>query len=137
MGIEQTLISLVGKSQNFQFRVKESDLWQEDPWILDLKVLSSRALIHRLFEFSHQFLADNVLGAELAFAVTDLDYRHLAPTPLGSAITVRLTVEKTLRNHIFFLFIAYDEHEEIANGRINRVVLSKDVIGRSVLNKTL
>jgi len=137
MGIEQTLSNLVGQSQNYQFRVKESDLWQEDPWILDLKVLSSRALIHRLFEFSHQFLVENVFGGELAFAVTDLDYRHLAPTPLGSSITVRLSVENTLRNHINFLFVAYDEHEEIANGRISRVVLSKDLIGRNIQKKML
>jgi predicted thioesterase len=137
LGIEHILSTLVGRTYNYQFKVKEDDLWQEDPWILDLKVISSRALIHRLFEVSHQFLAENVIGAQLAFAVTELSIRHLEPTPLGAAITLQLTVEKAFRNHISFLFVAYDEHEEIANGSLSRAIISKDVIGRIIQAKTV
>lgn len=135
LGTEELLAGLVGKFVHRQFKVKEDDLWQEDPWILDLKVLSSRALIKKLFDTSHEFLTENIIGAQLAYAVTDVHFRHFAPTPLGCMVTLRLTVEKVEKNHIFFQYQIFDEFEEISNGSFTRVVVSREAIRRSITQK--
>ena len=112
---------LIGKSEMV---VKEEDLVNQLEEV-KVNVLSTPRLIQLLeaaaIEAIHEFIpAEKVsLGAEVRV-------RHLSPTPLGMKVTANAILKGIDKNRLFFLVDAFDELEKVAEGELERVLVSKE-----------
>jgi predicted thioesterase len=67
---------------------------------------------------------------------TEIQVCHLAPTPVGRAVTCRARVVFAERNEVSFHLEAHDEHERIARGSHRLRVIRVDRFARRVAQKT-
>ncbi len=90
------------------------------------------ALIERTARESlYPFLADNerTVGSEI-------EIRHMAPTPLGQPVTITTRVIGTEARTVDFQFEVRDAHEIIARGLHKRAVITVESFARRVARKT-
>ena len=90
------------------------------------------ALIERTARESlYPFLADNerTVGSEI-------EIRHMAPTPLGHPVTITTRVIGTEARTVDFQFEVRDAHEIIARGLHKRAVITVESFARRVARKT-
>src|SRR5271166_1421269 len=67
---------------------------------------------------------------------TEIQVRHLAPTPLGQTVTCRARVLFADKNEVSFQLEAYDETERIARGTHRLRVIRVDRFAARVAKKT-
>jgi fluoroacetyl-CoA thioesterase len=87
-----------------------------------LKVLSTPYLITVMEKTCHQLLAKR-LPEGLSSVGAQVNVRHLAPTPLGSQVRVRVEVIQAEGNRITFSVQAWDQTEKISEGEHLRIVI--------------
>lgn len=90
------------------------------------------ALIERTARESlYPFLNENerTVGAEI-------EIRHLAPTPLGQAVTIMTRVIGTEARAVDFQFEVRDAHEVTARGLHKRAVITVESFARRVARKS-
>lgn len=87
-----------------------------------LKVLSTPTLITVIEKTCHQLLA-KLLPEGTSSVGTQVNVRHLAPSPMGSQIKVRVEVAQIEGNRITFSVQAWDQTEKISEGEHLRMVI--------------
>jgi predicted thioesterase len=98
-------------------------------------VLATPAMIG-LMERTALLLLERLIPAGQSSVGVHVDVRHLAPTPVGAAIRVRAEVLSVEGLKVNFSVQAWDEHEQIGEGRHQRVVIDLDRFLKRVAAKT-
>jgi len=98
-------------------------------------VLSTPQLIGLLERTARQALAPMLDDDEQSVG-TEIDLKHLAPTPLGARVTVVARVIQAEGREITFQVEARDEHERIARGLHRRAIIRVASFARRVAAKS-
>ena len=98
-------------------------------------VLSTPNLIGLLERTARQALAP-LLDENERTVGTEIDLRHLAPTPLGATVTCLVRVIQAEGAAVTFQVEARDEHELIAKGVHIRAVIDIKSFSRRVAHKS-
>jgi fluoroacetyl-CoA thioesterase len=98
-------------------------------------VLSTPNLIGLLERTARECLSP-MLESEERSVGTEIEIRHLAPTPLGASVTCLARVVATEGNTVTFHVEARDEHEVIVRGLHRRAVVRVETFARRVAHKT-
>lgn len=99
-----------------------------------LRVLATPILIMVMEKTSHRLLARR-LPAGLSSVGILVNIRHLAPTPMGSAVRVVSEVLSVEGQRVTFSVHASDEVEQISEGIHERVVIDEARFLKRVANK--
>jgi predicted thioesterase len=94
------------------------------PWLIWFLEHTARAAVLPLLE-----AGESTVG-------TEVQVRHLAPTPVGQAVTCRARVLFAERSEVSFQVEAHDERERIARGSHRLRVIRVDRFARRVAEKT-
>jgi predicted thioesterase len=97
-------------------------------------VLSTPALIGLLERTAREALAEFLEPGETSLG-TEIELRHLAPTPVGATVVCRARVVRVERAAIAFQVEARDEHELIARGFHRRHVVEVERFAKRVRAK--
>ncbi|WP_165974172.1 thioesterase family protein [Marinitoga lauensis] len=126
---------LVGKEYNFSFNVNdESFLWSEKEEYKDFHLLSTTALLEEIFRASTELLEP--LIPEHVAVVSSAKINHIAPTPYGFKVFIKLKIVYVKENRIKFLAEVYDEMEKIAEAEFKRVIVNKKALKRKTNEKS-
>ena len=68
------------------------------------------------------------VGARISIA-------HLAPTPLGMAVTAEAVLTDIFRNKLTFKVTAYDEVEKIGEGTVDRYIIDLQSFNKKMLSE--
>ena len=98
-------------------------------------VLSTPSLIGLLERTARQAIAP-FLEADERSVGTEIELRHLAPSPLGARVAIAVRVIRTEGRQVTFQVEARDEHELIARGVHTRAVIRTGSLARRVQNKS-
>jgi fluoroacetyl-CoA thioesterase len=112
---------LIGKSEMI---VKEEDLVSQLGDVT-VNVLSTPRLIQLLEAAAIEAIQDFIPTDQVSLG-TEVKIKHLSATPLGMKVTASALLKGVGKNRLFFLVIAYDEKEKVAEGEHERVLISKD-----------
>ena len=93
------------------------------PWLIWFLEHAARAAVIPLLE-----QGESTVG-------TEVQVRHLAPTPVGQAATCQARVIFAERNEVSFQLEAHDEHERIARGSRRLRVIRVDRFAHRVAQK--
>ncbi len=94
------------------------------PWLIWFLEHAARAAVLPLLE-----PGESTVG-------TEIQVRHLAPTPVGQTVTCRARVLVSERNAVSFQLEAHDEREQIARGSHRLCVIRVDRFAHRVARKT-
>ena len=98
-------------------------------------VLSTPNLVGLLERTARQAIAP-FLEADERSVGTEIELRHLAPSPLGASVTIAVRVIRAEGRQVTFQVEARDEHELIARGVHTRGVIRTGSFGRRVQSKS-
>ena len=98
------------------------------------RVLATPWMIAFMERVSHRLLTC-CLPEGYSSVGTHLDVRHMAPTPVGATIRVRVEVLSVEENRVHFSLEAWDSLEKIGEGRHERVVIDEARFLRRVEKK--
>lgn len=98
------------------------------------RVLATPWMIAFMERVSHRLLTC-CLPEGFSSVGTHLDVRHLAPTPVGATIHVRVEVLSLEENRVYFSIEAWDNLEKIGDGKHERVVIDEARFLRRVEKK--
>jgi predicted thioesterase len=87
-----------------------------------LRVLATPVMISVMEGVSHRLLAERLPEGRSSVGIL-VNVRHLAPTPLGSAVRVRTEVIAVEGSRVTFRVQAFDETELAGEGEHQRVVI--------------
>ena len=88
------------------------------------RVLATPWMIAFMERVSHRLLTC-CLPDGFSSVGTHLDVRHLAPTPVGATVRVRVEVLSLDGNRVYFSIEAWDNLEKIGEGKHERVVIEE------------
>ena len=97
-------------------------------------VLSTPQLIAALERTARQTIADHLEPNERSVG-TEIELRHLAPTPLGQQVTCIARVIRAEGREVIFQLEARDQREMIARGVHKRAVIRVETFSRRVESK--
>jgi fluoroacetyl-CoA thioesterase len=97
-------------------------------------VLSTPSLIGLIERTARQALAP-LLDANERTVGTEIEMRHLAPTPVGATVTITVRVIRAEGREVTFAVEARDEHETIARGVHKRAVIRVEGFSERVAAK--
>lgn len=89
-----------------------------------LMVLATPAVVE-LFERASVRALEELLGPDERTVGTEIEMAHRAATPVGMRIHVVARVTEVEGGHIWFVVIAHDEKELIADGRHGRFLVDE------------
>jgi len=98
------------------------------------RVLATPWMIAFMERVSHRLLTC-CLPEGYSSVGTHLDVRHLAATPVGATIRVKVEVLSLEGNRVYFSIDAWDELEKIGEGKHERVVIDEARFLRRVEKK--
>ena|SRR5437868_10808151 len=125
----------VGTTGEFQFVVN-------DQYVIDFAtggmpaVLSTPKLIGLIERTARQTLAPFLESNERSVG-TEIDLRHLAPTPEGQEVTISVRVVHAVDRAVTFHIEARDRQEVIARGLHKRAIIQVESFSRRVQDKAL
>lgn len=99
-----------------------------------VSVLSTPSMIGFMERTSHQLLA-KYLPEGLSSVGIHLDISHLAPTPVGSTITVHSEIIQVEGNQVSFFIEAWDEIEKVGEGKHLRAIIEQERFLKRVARK--
>jgi predicted thioesterase len=88
------------------------------------RVLATPWMITFMERTARDFLVECLPGGYTSVGV-HVDVRHLAPSPVGSRVRVRVEVVEVDGVKVKFVVQAWDQHEEIGAGHHLRVVIDE------------
>jgi len=97
-------------------------------------VLATPSLIGLIERTARQALAP-LLDANERTVGTEIEMRHLAPTPVGATVTLTVRVIRAEGREVTFAVEARDEHETIARGVHKRAVIRLESFSKRVAAK--
>jgi len=98
------------------------------------RVLSTPWLIALMEITSHRLLAAHLPGG-FSSVGTEVNMRHLAPTPLGKTVRVRAEVLSVEKNTVLFHVQAWDDLEQIGECQHKRAMIEVERFLKRVANK--
>ena len=126
---------LEGNEYNFSFSVNnESFLWSEREEYKDFHLLSTTGLLEEIFRASTELLEPYI--PDHVAVVSSAKINHIAPTPYGFKVYIKLKVVYVKGNKIKFLAEVYDEVEKIAEAEFKKVIVNKKALKRKANEKS-
>jgi fluoroacetyl-CoA thioesterase len=113
--------------------VKEEDLVSSLGHVLSTPRPTPR-LIQLMEAAAIEAIKDYMSPGELSLG-TRVSVQHLSATPLGMKVTAHALLKRVEKNRLFFLVDAYDEKEKVADGKHERLLVSKDRFVQKVSKK--
>jgi predicted thioesterase len=98
------------------------------------RVLATPWMIAFMERVSHRLLTC-CLPEGYSSVGTHLDVRHLAPTPVGATIRIRVEVLSVDGNKVYFAVEAWDNLEKVGEGKHERVIIDEARFWRRVEKK--
>lgn len=89
------------------------------------RVLATPSMIAFMERVAHRLLVAHLADGQSSVGVL-VDVRHLAPTPIGSTIRVKVEVEQLEKSRVTFSVAAWDQVEKIGEGSHERVVIDEE-----------
>ncbi|SHE86972.1 Predicted thioesterase [Marinitoga hydrogenitolerans DSM 16785] len=120
---------LEGKEFNYSFSVNdESFLWSEKEEYKDFHLLSTTALLEEIFRASTEILEPYI--PEHVAVVSSAKINHIAPTPYGFKVFMKIKIIYVKGNKIKFSADVYDEIEKIAQAEFKKFIVNKNALKR-------
>lgn len=124
-----------GSFEEFVFEVEEN-MTAEYVGSGDTKVLATPILINAMETFCFQMLSKDITdGKEFTSVGGMINLKHLAPTPVGKKVTIKITVMTVDRRRIVFRLEARDETEKIAEGLHERRIVERRAFEQKSIQK--
>jgi predicted thioesterase len=98
------------------------------------RVLATPWMIAYMERVSHRLLAEHLPEGYSSVGVL-VEVRHLAPTPVGSAVRVRAEVSELADQRVTLTVRAWDEREQVGEGRHQRAIIEQARFLRRVEKK--
>jgi len=134
MEISNELDHVLGKETICQFHVEDPYFWEEEGVSHEIRVLATHVLIEKWMEMTLVFFR-GLLPMGVMPAICNFQIRHVAVTPAGSVVTLKIKLAERQGNHLFFALEAFDEFEQIATGSCERVLVSNEFLSRKMAVK--
>ncbi|WP_156168694.1 thioesterase family protein [Marinitoga sp. 1197] len=126
---------LEGKEFNYSFSVNdEGFLWSEKEDYKDFNLLSTTALLEELFRASTELLEPYIPNH--VAVVSSARINHIAPTPYGFKVFMKIKVIYVKENKIKFFAEVYDEMEKIAEAEFKKVIVNRIALKRRTNEKS-
>ncbi|AEX85045.1 hypothetical protein XO10_03080 [Marinitoga sp. 1135] len=126
---------LEGKEFNYSFSVNdESFLWSEKEEFKDFHLLSTTALLEEVFRASTEIVSP--LIPEHVMVVSSAKINHIAPTPYGFKVYMKIKIVYVKGNKIKFFVEVFDEMEKIAEVEFKRVIVNSKALKRRTNDKS-
>ena len=88
-----------------------------------------------LIELTAANAIKNYLDSGETTVGTALDLKHTAPTPIGMSVRCQVTLVKVDRRRVVFEIVAWDDNEQICQGRHERFVLDAERFNTTIQEK--
>jgi len=115
---------LPGLSGISEMVVREEDLVSQLGGI-GVDVLSTPKLIQLLEAAAIEAVKEFIPPDQMSLG-TAVNVKHLSPTPRGMKIIAHALLKEVEKNRLVFLIDAHDEKEKVAEGKHERVLISKE-----------
>ena len=115
---------LPGLSGISEMIVREEDLVSQLGGIT-VDVLSTPKLIQLLEAAAIEAVKEFIPPDQMSLG-TAVNVKHLSPTPRGMKIIAHALLKEVEKNRLVFLIDAHDEKEKVAEGKHERVLISKE-----------
>ncbi|WP_156166140.1 MULTISPECIES: thioesterase family protein [unclassified Marinitoga] len=126
---------LEGKEFNYSFNVNdEGFLWSEKEDYKNFNLLSTTALLEELFRASTELLEPYIPNH--VAVVSSARINHIAPTPYGFKVFMKIKVIYVKENKIKFFAEVYDEMEKIAEAEFKKVIVNRIALKRRTNEKS-
>lgn len=100
-----------------------------------MRVLATPWMIAFMEHVARKFLGEHLPAGYSSVGVR-VDVRHLAPTPVGSRVRVRVEISSVEGSQVEFKVEAWEGEEKVGDGRHQRVVIDEARFLRRVAAKT-
>jgi len=97
-------------------------------------VLATPCMIAFMERVSHRLLAEHLSPGETSVGVY-LEINHLAPTPVGASVRVKIEVIEVSGNQVTFNVGAWDHMEKVGEGVHRRAIIDESRFLRRVKSK--
>ena len=101
----------------------------------DIAVLSMPTLINTIEILCSKMLKENLLDNSLTSVGTNINIKHMSPTPTGMNIKAKATVLNVDRNRITFKADVWDQSDLICTGFHNRIIVDREQLENQANNK--
>lgn len=101
----------------------------------DIAVLSMPTLINTIEILCSKMLKENLLDNSLTSVGTNINIKHMSPTPTGMNIKAKATVLNVDRNRITFKADVWDQSDLICTGFHNRIIVDREQFENQANNK--
>lgn len=98
------------------------------------RVLSTPAMISFMEGVAHRLLSEKLPEGQLSVGI-HVDVKHLAATPVGATVNVKVELLELEDRRARFQVAAWDEHEKIGEGEHERAVVDLDRFQQGVAQK--
>jgi predicted thioesterase len=98
------------------------------------RVLATPWMIAFMERVTYRLLAEHLGEGESSVGVL-VNVHHLAPTPIGTSVRVKVEVEALNKSQVTFTVGAWDQDEKIGEGSHQRVVIDEERFLRRVAAK--
>ena len=115
---------LPGLSGISEMVVREEDLVSQ-PGGIGVDVLSTPKLIQLLEAAAIEAVKEFIPPDQMSLG-TAVNVKHLSPTPRGMKIIAHALLKEVEKNRLVFLIDAHDEKEKVAEGKHERVLISRE-----------
>jgi predicted thioesterase len=98
------------------------------------RVLATPWMIAFIERVAYRLLVEHLAEGESSVGV-QVDVRHLAPTPIGSTVRVKVEVDQIENTQVTFNVAVWDQAEKVSEGSHRRVVIDEERFLRRVSAK--
>ncbi len=120
---------IIGVSKTVEIITDESMVWNEDPEMEALHMVSTSSLIKESVSLAGELIS-TFLNEDLTSVVTDVTFKHLKPLSVGVSISVGVRATEVFENRITLKVLIFKDSLKIAEGEIVRAVVSKNYLRR-------
>ncbi|ODN31006.1 thioesterase family protein [Fervidobacterium thailandense] len=131
----ESLERLIGLSKSQEFIPDERMAWDEDEEMYHLHFVSTSGLIKEVNSVAGEFLA-SFLDENSVSVVVRVEFRHLKPVIVGEPLIVGLRIVSVRENIVTFAAVIMKENERIAEGTIERAVISRNYLRRKAFERS-
>ncbi len=120
---------IVGVSKTVEIITDESMVWNEDPEMGALHLVSTSSLIKESVSLAGELIS-TFLSEDLTSVATDVSFKHLKPVSAGVSISIGVRVNEVVENRIKLKVLIFKDSLKVAEGEIIRAVVSKNYLRR-------
>lgn len=131
----ENLERLVGLSKSQEFIPDERMVWDEDEEMYHLHFVSTSGLIKEVNSVAGEFLA-SFLDENSISVVVRVEFTHFKPVVVGEPLIVGLRITDVRENIVSFMAVVMKDNERIAEGIIERAVISRNYLRRKAFERT-